>query len=91
MLTDRSLPYNNKLQNFKVASLTRECINSNVVLRHVSDMDLFTTRAFGWAVYSSRSCSNNDSDHLSFIGLHLTLLPSRFKSQGGVLKPNQYN
>ena len=75
---------------FKIASLTRECIISNVVLRHVSDMVLFTTRKFGWTVNSRRSCSNNDSDHVSLIGRHLALLPSRLKSQGGVLtKPEQ--
>ena len=75
---------------FKIELLTRDCIISNVVLRHVSDMVLFTTRKFGWTVNSSRSCSNNDSDHVSLIGRHLALLPSRLKSQGGVLtKPEK--
>ena len=35
---------------FKIELLTRDCIISNVVLRHVSDMVLFKTRKFGWAV-----------------------------------------
>ena len=75
---------------FKIELLTRDCIISNVVLRHVSEMVLFTTRKFGWTVNSSRSCSNNDSDHVSLISRHLALLPSRLESQGGVLpKPEQ--
>ena len=75
---------------FKIELLTRDCIILNVVLRHVSDMVLFTTRKFGWTVNSSRSCSNNDSDYVSLIGRHLALLSSRLKSQGGVLpKPEQ--
>jgi hypothetical protein len=53
-------------------------------------MCLFTTRKFGWIVNSRRSCSNNDYDHVSLIGGQLALLPSRLKSQGGVLtKPEQ--
>ena len=75
---------------FKIELLTRDCIISNVVLRHVSEMVLFTTRKFGWTVNSSRSCSNNDSDYVSLIGRHLALLSSRLKSQCGVLpKPEQ--
>ena len=85
MLIDRSLSYNYKVQTFKIASLTRKCINQYVVLRHVKDMDLLTTRKLEWAVHSSQSCANNESDDVSFIGRHLALLPSRCKSQGGIL------
>ena len=56
----------------------------------MKDMDLFTTRKSDWAVHSNLSCSNNESDDISFIGCHLALLPSRFKSQSvASTKPEQ--
>ena len=90
MLIVRSLSYNHKLQT---------CQNS-ITNTGVHQLKRSTTACerhgpihnakIRWAVHSSRSCSNNESDDVSFVGRYLALLPSRCKSQSGVLtKPGQ--
>ena len=61
------------------------------LLRHWQHLFPLKQRTLIRTVHSSRSCSHNEFDAVGFIGRHLTLLPSRFKSQAGVYKSeNQY-
>ena len=87
MLIDQSFPHNYKLQSFKNSITYTEVHQLKHGTAKCERHGSINTAKIG---QFTQARLPHKSDDVSFIGRHLALLPSRLKSQGGVLtKPEQ--